>query len=99
MSREYRGIRIVIYPAYFDANLSRKEGRRVPLSISVPNPTVEEIVKVCERLELNPTLDSGKYYPRQSRRHGRVIVDKRGSKLSTLRMIAQLLKEMRKTIR
>lgn len=92
MSREYKGQRIVIYPSYFDTNLSRREGRRVPLSLSVPNPSLDDLVKVCERLGLNPAVEHNKAHPRQPLLRGRVIVDKRGSKLETLYHIARTLR-------
>ncbi|RZD34004.1 MAG: hypothetical protein CXT75_10595 [Methanobacteriota archaeon] len=34
---------IVIYPEYFDFNLKRSEGRKVPIKISVKKPNIEEI--------------------------------------------------------
>ncbi|MGB9828209.1 MAG: signal recognition particle subunit SRP19/SEC65 family protein, partial [Thermosphaera sp.] len=36
MSREYRGRKTVLYPAYIDSTLSRSEGRRIPSSSAVP---------------------------------------------------------------
>ena len=34
---------IVIYPEYFDFNLKRSEGRKVPANISVKRPIVDEL--------------------------------------------------------
>mgnify|MGYP001772638574 CR=1 FL=1 len=93
MSRDYRGSRVAIYPAYFDANLSRKEGRRVPLNLAVPSPSIEDIVEVCNKLNLNPEIEPEKAYPRNFTLKGRVIVDKRGSKVKTLLLIAGELKK------
>jgi signal recognition particle subunit SEC65 len=35
---------------YFDQNLGRKQGRKLPKSLTVPNPKPEEILKVCREL-------------------------------------------------
>ena len=35
----------VIWPAALDADLSRSEGRRVPLSVAVSEPSVDEIAR------------------------------------------------------
>lgn len=94
MSRDLRFNRVVIYPAYFDANLTRKEGRRVPLHMAVPNPSLEELFNTCKALGLNPELEPDKAYPRNISVKGRVIIDKRGSKLRTLHLVAN---ELRKT--
>ena len=91
MSRENRGKRIVIYPAYFDLTLSRREGRRVPRRLAIPNPRLEDIVKVCEKLGLNPIVEPDKIYPRNIFMKGRIIVDKKVSKLKTIYLIGEEL--------
>lgn len=96
LSREYRGEKIVIFPVYLDSKASRSEGRRVPLRLAVPSPTIREIVDACIRLGLNPVVEDDKIYPRNPSTRGRVIVDKRGkSKLEILNAIASELKNIR----
>ena len=41
---------IVIYPEYFDFNLNRSQGRKVPVNISVKKPNVEEIFGILKNL-------------------------------------------------
>lgn len=94
MSREYRDQRVVVYPTYFDRKASRRRGRKVPLKIALNNPTLEKIMKVCSKLGLNPVIESDKSHPRGSIYKGRVIVDKRESKLKTIYLIASALKEI-----
>lgn len=93
MSRDLRETRVIIYPAYLDANLTRKKGRRVPLQIAIHNPSLEEIFNICKALGLNPELEPDKVYPRNISMRGRIVVDKRGSKLKTLYLIASELKK------
>lgn len=96
MNEGSRRSRITIYPAYFDANLTRREGRRVPLHIAVPDPSIESILSACRVLDLNPVVEEEKAYSRSADKKGRVIVDKRGSKLKTIYMIANELKKQQK---
>ncbi len=95
MSREYKEKRIVIYPQYIDSRKSRSEGRKIPLSYAVPSPKVEEIVRAAEKLGLNPIVEESKYPREWWASEERVIVDKKDSKLKTLKLIAEKIREMR----
>ena len=44
---------IMIYPAYFDVKRSRRMGRRVPRSMAVQKPLLEELKVVAEFLKLD----------------------------------------------
>ncbi|MEM4481826.1 MAG: signal recognition particle subunit SRP19/SEC65 family protein [Desulfurococcaceae archaeon] len=96
MSRDHRASRIYVYPNYFSANLSRQKGRKVPLNLAIPSTSLEELLKVCEDLGLNPILEHDKAHPRYTPLRGRISVNKQGSKLKTLYCIARGLKEYRK---
>jgi signal recognition particle subunit SRP19 len=95
LSREYRGKRVVVWPIYIDATASRGEGRKVPLSHAVRKPRVEEIVEAAERLGLHPEVEDARYPRRWWEQKRRVIVDKVGSKLETLKRIAEEIKRLR----
>lgn len=95
MSREYKGKRIVVYPQYIDSRKSRNKGRRIPLSYAVPSPRVEEIVRAAEKLGLNPVIEESKYPREWWTSEERVVVDKKNSKLKTLKLIAEKINEMR----
>ena len=64
----------VIWPAYLDADRSRGEGRRVPLDVAVPDPTIEEIAAAVEQVGYDAEIDSTATYPREFEARGRVIV-------------------------
>ncbi len=87
---------MVIYPAYLDSTLSWREGRRVPRSLAVRNPSVEEIVKAAEELGLNPVVEEARYPRLWWRYRYRVVVDKVASKQEVLRMIARKIIEYRR---
>ncbi len=97
MSREYRGERVVIYPAYIDSSLPRRLGRRVRAEEGVPRPTLKEIAQAAERLGLDPIVEPEARYPRTwFHQKGRVLVRKKASKTVLLRMIAREVASQRK---
>ena len=55
----------VIWPAYFDATLSRREGRRVPESLSVEDPTVDEVATAVQQVGYDAVVERDVAYPRQ----------------------------------
>jgi signal recognition particle subunit SRP19 len=82
----------VIWPAYFDIDRSRAEGRAVPKSLAVEAPTAEEIFEVCTWLKLSPVLEDKKKMPGSVwTRPGRVLIKKEGTKVQALRGIAASL--------
>ena len=83
----------VIWPAYFDKRLSKKDGRRVPKSLAIEAPSIEKIVKVAQSLGLNPVVEKDAKYPsRQWETKGRVLVDKGKSKVIILKeMVSHFL--------
>lgn len=42
----------IIYPIYIDAKKTRAEGRRIGTSKACENPTINEIVTVCNALKI-----------------------------------------------
>jgi signal recognition particle subunit SRP19 len=65
----------VIYPAYFDAALTRSAGRRVPADLAVEEPEVEEIAKAVQQVGYDAVIESDKSYSREGhRQRGRVLV-------------------------
>ncbi|XP_008832532.1 signal recognition particle 19 kDa protein [Nannospalax galili] len=69
---------ICIYPAYLNNKKTIAEGRRIPISKAVENPTATEIQDVCMAVGLNAFLEKNKMYSREWNRdvqyRGRVRV-------------------------
>ena len=99
MTRDYKGERVIIYPAYLDSTLPRRLGRRVPKDEGVPKPTLREIARAAEKLGLDPVIEADSHYPRTwFTRKGRVIVRKKGeSKTSLLRRLAREVASQRRS--
>lgn len=93
--RERKGKRVVVWPVNIDTNASRGEGRKVARSVAVPSPRVEEIARAAEELGLNPEVEDRAYPRLWWRERRRVVVDKAGSKLETLRLLARKVAELR----
>ncbi|ELZ13539.1 Signal recognition particle 19 kDa protein [Halovivax asiaticus JCM 14624] len=78
----------VIWPAYLDAERTRREGRRVPHELAVSEPTVDEIAKAVQQVGYDATVERDKTYSREPwRTRGRVVV--RGAEDSTKNDLVQ----------
>ena len=65
----------VLYPAYFDAELTRAEGRRVPEDLAVPEPEVGEVAQAVQQVGYEPVIEREISYSREPwRTRGRVLV-------------------------
>ncbi len=89
----------VIYPEYFDKNLTRKEGRRVPKELTVKSPSVEEINEVLNSYNIPNRLEKHAHHPSTwYRKNGRILLSKQNiSKQTFLKKLAEKLKEKRST--
>uniref|UniRef100_A0A8D2EM23 Signal recognition particle 19 kDa protein n=1 Tax=Theropithecus gelada TaxID=9565 RepID=A0A8D2EM23_THEGE len=56
---------ICIYPAYLNNKKTIAEGRRIPISKAVENPTATEIQDVCSAVGLNVFLEKNKMHSRE----------------------------------
>jgi signal recognition particle subunit SRP19 len=82
-----------VWPVYFDASLSRGEGRRVPRSKAVRDPKAEDVEKAARKLGLNPILEPAASYSKQPWRPvGVVLVDKKDRKTRIINDIAEEMK-------
>ena len=87
----------VIYSLYFDASLTRSEGRRVSIRNAVRNPKTEEILKVARSICIRVERTSKNHPTRWSNNSGGLLVNYKGKKTELLSGIASGLKTSRKT--
>lgn len=65
----------VLWPAYFDADLSRADGRRVAADLAVEGPSVEEIAEAVGQVGYDAVVERDAAYPREHyRERGKVVV-------------------------
>lgn len=65
---------ISLYPIYFDASRTKKEGRRVGKEHAVENPLAREIAEAVYELGYKPNLEPSKMHPRDWANPGRVRI-------------------------
>ena len=83
-----------LWPAYFDADCTRKQGRRVTKTQATRGPTSEAIEKAAQKLALNPIVEPGQSYSKQPwAKTGMVLVDKKMKKTETINKVAAELKK------
>jgi len=87
--------RYVVWLDYFNSELRRREGRRVPLSSATRAPQIEELTEACRRLNLHPTLQVARYPSSTARESGYVAVTKVKPKQALLVKIAKELTVVR----
>jgi signal recognition particle subunit SRP19 len=95
--KEYE--KYVVWLDYFNSELKRREGRRVPLSSATRAPTIQELGEACRRLNLQPVMQVARYPSSPTKESGYVsvmkvkpkhmLVMKVAKELSVVRGIAQ----------
>ncbi|NJE08059.1 signal recognition particle protein Srp19 [Thermococcus sp. M39] len=98
--------KFVVWANELDARLSRKYGREVPKNLAVESPKLDEIIRAAEALNMKIVeVESEKMNPRLSgldeslRTRGMLIVESRHGKSKSLKLIAQKIREFRKSKR
>lgn len=82
----------VIWPIYFDKALTRKQGRKVSRKFAVEKPQLDTLMKAARSLGLNPIIEKSASHPsRPFLKEGRLLVDKKISKIEILKQIANRL--------
>ena len=86
----------IVWPAYFDVNRTRKDGRRVPKNLAVHVPKVEELEVAARRLGLQSEVVVGVGYPKVPwQKSGSLLVEKKASKEKILRGLGRQLVKLR----
>ncbi len=88
---------LVIYPEYFDFNLKRSEGRKVPVNISVKRPNVDELYSITKDIGTEVKKSSKSHPSNWSSELGSINLFYEGKKMELLHKIGKELKNLRKT--
>jgi signal recognition particle subunit SRP19 len=94
MKDEMKGQRI-LYPCYFDAGLTRGEGRRVPRSRAIKEPTVADIEKAVKRCRLMCRTEQKSHPAYWWKHEGRIVVNWEQGKEKLLATVAGALEGRR----
>lgn len=88
--------KIIIWPAYFDATKTRKEGRRIPKSLAVSSPRISEIEDAARKLTLEYELvENAGYSKTPWMKTGMLLAKKNEAKDKALTRIARQLVKTR----
>lgn len=85
----------IIWLDYIDSTLKRSQGRRVPLSLAVKNPTLRELELACSDLSLQASVIEARFPRRMWKTSGYAIVQKKGKKIQLLKEIAKAITKIR----
>ena len=88
---------IVIYPEYFDHNLKRSEGRKVPLSQAVRSPKIEELSNLLSNIGCNFQTSKSNHSGNWSNLSGSLKVNTDLSKTQLIHKLGSSLKKLRQT--
>lgn len=87
--------RYIVWLEYFNSEVKRSQGRRVPLSAATRAPKLEELEEACVRLKLEPAAQAGKYPNSPFRETGYVSIRKEKPKQALIMKIAKELSVVR----
>ncbi|MDG6920114.1 MAG: hypothetical protein JRN34_03395 [Nitrososphaerota archaeon] len=87
--------RYIFWLDYFDSELKRSEGRRVPLSSATRAPVLAELAEACRRLNLQPQPQAARYPSMPGKESGYVSVAKSPPKRALLLKVAKELSTVR----
>jgi signal recognition particle subunit SRP19 len=86
----------IIWPTYFDAAKSRKEGRRVPKNCAVQGPKIIEIKEAADKLGLENELNIEARFPKTPwAKTGMLTVSKNEPKEVIIQKIAKQLAKIK----
>jgi len=88
--------KLILWPAYFDANKTRLQGRRIHKGLAVPSPRLEELQKAAEKCGLQPEVVAEVKHPHVPwQKTGLISVPKSASKTHIIRRVAKELSSLR----
>lgn len=88
--------KVIIWPAYFDSAKTRKQGRRIPKTLALPSPQIQEIKTAAEKLQLNCEVVTDMAFPKTPwLKTGMVLVRKNNTKNEVIKGIAKQLLKVR----
>lgn len=84
-----------LWPAYFDRELPRSEGREVSKDDAVDNPTVTEIANAVQQIGYDATIDRDATFPQEHKQRGRVLVKTDDKKNDVIHAVAAYIDILR----
>lgn len=83
----------ILYPCYFDAGLTRDQGRRVSREKAVPGPTMADIERALHSCRITFSREAKSHPAYWSKREGRLIVTFTGKKTELISHVTAALQK------
>lgn len=84
----------VIWLDYFDSTISRRSGRRVPLSIATKHPQLQDLVRAAEESGFNVTRATKASHPKRHRRPSGYIEVEKVNNLTKNEVVLKIAKAL-----
>jgi signal recognition particle subunit SRP19 len=81
----------ILYPCYFNASYTRRQGRRVPLSRSAKAPVISDLERALKRAGVAFRIEEHHHPAHWIRREGRIVAEWKQGKEALIKKIAQRL--------
>ncbi len=85
----------ILYPCYFNASLTREEGRRIPRSLGAKGPNAGDIERALKRLGISCHTEEHHHPAHWTRHEGRVIAAWTGKKEALIKKVARAMEVKR----
>jgi len=89
---------MVIWLSNIDSSRTRMNGRKIAKGLAVKEPTLSEMEKAAEHLNLNPESEETEYpkdQGQETRTPGRILVEKKYPKTKTLKLLCDEIRRIR----
>lgn len=90
--------KMVIWLSNMDSSKSRIEGRKIAKGLAIKEPTLQEMQKAAEHLDLQPESEEVQYpkdQGKEMKNAGRILVEKKYSKTKTLKLLCDEIRRIR----
>jgi len=90
--------KFLFWTVYFDAAKPRSKGRKIPRSMGVPHPNVQEVAEAAKRLSLKYEVKPEAAHPTSPSEHvGFITTKKEGKKTTVMKSIAREIRSLRES--
>ncbi|MFY9800693.1 MAG: signal recognition particle subunit SRP19/SEC65 family protein [Methanoregula sp.] len=81
----------ILYPCYFNASYTRRQGRRVPLSRGAKAPVINDLERALKRASVTFRIEDHHHPAHWIRREGRIVAEWKEKKEALIKKVAQRL--------
>lgn len=78
----------ILYPCYFNASYTRRQGRRVPLSRGAKAPVINDLERALKRAGVTFRIEDHHHPSHWIRREGRIVAEWKEKKEALIKKVA-----------